>query len=147
MKYTTSPTSPEFLVAAAFYGLNTYGQTSGMDIARSIGIAEGIDIAKGIGIAEGVLALITLATVAQMVWMLWRRRKEYVLLIESAGVVRGLLASRDSNVIHDVSDLITASMRRPPSTAIHKYFNNVTTNVNTDIKQYGNSNIGQQFNR
>jgi hypothetical protein len=116
------------LLAATFYVLNAYG--------------KGADVHT----AQRVLVFVALATIAHIVWILRQRNEEYVLLIESSGVVRGLLASSDSAVIDNIITLIANSIRNPPISAITRHFNNVTSNVNnTAIHQHGDGNIGQQF--
>jgi hypothetical protein len=103
-------------------------------------------------LANGILVFAALATIAQIIWMLRQRAKEYQLLIESSGIVRGLLASRDSTVIDRIITLITDAIREPPITTKAETFYNVHQDFST-TNQYGTGSIGrntgkidQQFN-
>lgn len=99
-----------------------------------------------VGPLEAVLVLAALATIAQIVLMLRRKSTEYVLLIESSGVVRGLLASEDNSVIDAIKALISDSIRNPPITAKVQTFHNVNNHIgDVNTNQYGAGSIAQQF--
>lgn len=99
------------------------------------------------GAAHLVVALLLLAAVAtiiQIVRMLQGQGSAYVLLIESSGVVRGVLESHNQDVIGEIVDLISRSIRNPP-VRIERHYTDVTTNVTyNETTQYGPGSVGQQ---
>lgn len=88
--------------------------------------------------------IIATVTVVQIIRMLQRKRIEYVLRLESAGVVRGVLASEDPNVIEEIVGMISQSIRDPQVTSQHLHLPNVRKIDNAEFNQYGDHNIGIQ---
>jgi membrane-anchored protein YejM (alkaline phosphatase superfamily) len=70
-----------------------------------------------------------------------RNRTLHVLLIESSGVVRGVLGSRDPQVIMDLVDLVIQAIQHPPSNEIVKTVYNVVSG--DQINQSGLGSIGK----
>jgi hypothetical protein len=92
-----------------------------------------------------ILALVVaLVVVVQIIRMMQRKRTEYVLRLESAGVVRGVLASEDPNVIGEIVEMISQSIRDPQITSQHLHLPNVRKIDNAEFNQYGDRNIGIQ---
>lgn len=105
-------------------------------------------ILLGAGSSSGgllVLGLLLLAaTVWQIIRMLNKKRTEYVLRLESAGVVRGVLASDDSGRIEEIVGMISEAIRNPPVTAQHLHLPNVRKLDKAEINQYGAGSTGIQ---
>jgi hypothetical protein len=80
--------------------------------------------------------------IAQIVRMLQKKSTEYVLRLESAGVVRGVLASGDSNTIEGIVGMISESIRNPPVTSQHMHLPNVRKIEKAEINQYGERSQG-----
>jgi Family of unknown function (DUF6232) len=97
---------------------------------------------SGTLLAIGVIAL--LATIARIYWMLTHKSTEYVLRLESAGVVRGVLASEDAGRIEEIVKLVSGAIRNPPVTAQHIHLPNVRKIDKTEINQYGAGSTGIQ---
>jgi hypothetical protein len=95
---------------------------------------------SGAILAIGVIALIV--TIVQIVRMINNKRTEYVLRMESAGVVRGVLASEDSGKIEEIVRLVTEAIRNPPVTEQHLHLPNVRKLANAEINQYGAGSTG-----
>jgi hypothetical protein len=76
--------------------------------------------------------------------MLNKKRTEYVLRLESAGVVRGVLASDDSSRIEEIVEMISEAIRNPPVTAQHLHLPNVRKLDKAEINQYGAGSTGIQ---
>jgi hypothetical protein len=92
-----------------------------------------------------VLGLVVLgATIVQIVRMLKQKRTEYVLRLESAGVVRGVLASNDSAKIEEIVAMISEAIRNPPVTAQHLHLPNVRKLDKAEINMYGPGSTGIQ---
>jgi hypothetical protein len=102
------------------------------------------------GASSGSAALLILAlvvafvTAARIMQMLQKKRTEYVLRLESAGVVRGVLASEDPNAIEQLVEKITEAIRKPPITSQHMHLPNVRVIENAEFNQYGDRSIGIQ---
>src|SRR6202171_1288885 len=85
-----------------------------------------------------VLGLVgAFVTAARIMQMLQKKRTEYVLRLESAGVVRGVLASEDPNVIERLVEMITEAIRKPPITSQTMHLPNVRVIENAEFNQYG----------
>jgi hypothetical protein len=93
-------------------------------------------------LAIGVIVLIV--AIVQIVRMLKKKRIEYVLRMESAGVVRGVLASEDSSKIEEIVRLITEAIRNPPVTEQHLHLPNVRKLEKAEINQFGAGSTGIQ---
>jgi hypothetical protein len=93
-------------------------------------------------LAIGVAAL--LLTIARIYWMLTKKSTEYVLRLESAGVVRGVLASEDASRIEQVVKMVSEAIRNPPVTEQHVHLPNVRKIEKAEISQYGDGNTGIQ---
>jgi hypothetical protein len=90
-----------------------------------------------------ILALLAiLVTAARIVRMLQRKRTEYVLRLESAGVVRGVLASEDPNVIDEIVAMISQSIRNPQIASQHLHLPNVRKIDNAEFHQFGDHATG-----
>lgn len=85
-------------------------------------------------------------TVYQIVRMLKRKRTEYILRLESAGVVRGVLASEDADVIEKIVKEVSEAIRNPPVNKIELNFPNAHKFSGTDVYQQGERNVGIQHN-
>lgn len=97
---------------------------------------------SGAVLAIGVVAL--LLTIARIYWMLTKKSTEYVLRLESAGVVRGVLASEDASRIEQVVKMVSEAIRNPPVTEQHVHLPNVRKIEKAEISQYGDGNTGIQ---
>jgi hypothetical protein len=93
-------------------------------------------------LAIGLVVLI--ATILQIVRMLKKKRTEYVLRLESAGVVRGVLASEDSSTIEQIVQAISEAIRNPPVTEKHLHLPNVRKLEKAEINMYGPGSTGIQ---
>jgi len=99
-----------------------------------------------VGSSSGVLLLLGLVVlavgIAQIVRMLQKKSTEYVLRLESAGVVRGVLASEDPNTIEGIVEMISKSIRNPPVTSQHMHLPNVRRVEKVEVNQYGEHSQG-----
>jgi|ERR1700722_1284511 len=99
-----------------------------------------------VGTSSAVVLLIGLAVLAvgivQIVQMLQKKRTEYVLRLESAGVVRGVLASEDPGTIEGIVGMISESIRNPPVTSQHMHLPNVRKIEKAEINQFGERSQG-----
>ena len=133
------------LIAVGIAGLVTGNRVADSHLQSHPTTLSHIHVAEKIGIAA--LALIGVLVLLRIVWAVRPRATPHLLLIESSGVVSGLLASRDVRVIDEIAGLIAESIRNPPITAINRHFTNVTTNFNRNdvknINQYGPGAIGE----
>jgi hypothetical protein len=123
--------------------------TRRLDATGEVGLAGGIDaVGRNLDLINGLLVLVALLTLAQLAWLLWRRTTWYVLMIESAGSVQGIMASLDWKEIHEVSRMIGNAIRNPPTQVQNYHYNNVTNDNRrmTQINQSGKNAVGQQFN-
>jgi Family of unknown function (DUF6232) len=142
------------LTAVVIAGLVIGNRVAGQHLQNHPATLRHVHLAEQIGVAA--FGLIGVLALARILLALRPRATPHILLIESSGVVRGLLASKDIGVIDDIATLIADSIRNPPITAISRHFTNVTTNFNhNDVKhinQYGAGavtnfagNVSQQF--
>jgi hypothetical protein len=133
------------LIAVATVGVVVGSSVARKHVTSDDGL-NAIRLAERIGI--GVLIFAAVLALLELIWALRPRATPHLLLIESSGVVRGLLASRDMGVIDQIAALIVESIRNPPITAVHRHFNNVTTNFNhNDVKNISQSGTGLINNR
>ncbi len=109
-------------------------------IASLILIAAGNS--SGAVLAIGVVLLIT--TIVLIVRMLQKKRTEYVLRLESAGVVRGVLASEDASKIEEIVRMVSEAIRNPPVTEQHLHLPNVRRLDKAEINMYGPGSTGIQ---
>jgi hypothetical protein len=105
-------------------------------------ILLGVGSSSGVLLALGLVVLI--AAIWQIVRMLNNKRIEYVLRLESAGVVRGVLASDDSGKIEEIVGMISEAIRNPPVTAQHLHLPNVRKLDKAEINMYGPGSTGIQ---
>jgi hypothetical protein len=90
-----------------------------------------------------LLGLVVLAVgIAQIIRMLQKKSTEYVLRLESAGVVRGVLASEAPSTIEGIVEMISESIRNPPVTSQHMHLPNVRKIEKAEINQYGERSQG-----
>lgn len=97
---------------------------------------------SGAVLAIGVVAL--LLTIARIYWMVTKKSTEYVLRLESAGVVRGVLASDDASRIEEIVKMVSEAIRNPPVAAQHIHLPNVRKIDKAEINQYGADSTGIQ---
>lgn len=97
---------------------------------------------SGAVLAIGVVAL--LLTIARIYWMLTKKSTEYVLRLESAGVVRGVLASEDAGRIEEIVKMVSEAIRNPPVTEQQIHLPNVRKLDKAEINMYGADSTGIQ---
>jgi hypothetical protein len=105
-------------------------------------ILLGAGSSSGVLLAFGLVVLI--ATIWQIFRMLKKKRTEYVLRLESAGIVRGVLASDDSSKIEEIVGMISEAIRNPPVTAQHLHLPSVRKLDKAEINMYGPGSTGIQ---
>jgi hypothetical protein len=103
-------------------------------------IAAGTSSGAVLALGFVVLAL----AVWQIVRMLNKKRTEYVLRLESAGVVRGVLASDDASRIEEIVAMISEAIRNPPATTQALHLPNVRKLDKAEINMYGPGSTGIQ---
>lgn len=91
---------------------------------------------------ELVLFAFVLVTIVQIVQMLGRRDTGYMLQLETAGTITGVVQSRDREAIQGLARRVSEATNNPPATALH-----LIVNEGTIVNQHGDGNIGQQFNK
>jgi Family of unknown function (DUF6232) len=97
---------------------------------------------SGAVLAIGIVAL--LLTIARIYLMLTKKSTEYVLRLESAGVVRGVLASEDASRIEEIVKMVSEAIRNPPVTEQHLHLPNVRKLDKAEINMHGAGSTGIQ---
>lgn len=96
------------------------------------------------GAILGIGLILLIVTIVQIIRMLQSKRTEYVLRLESAGVVRGVLASKDAGKIEEIVRMVSEAIRNPPITEQHLHLPNVRRLEKAEINMYGAGSIGIQ---
>lgn len=130
--------------------VSTYTKTPQPSYGKYIAamVFGGLLLISGVSGNSAGLALIGLAIGAAGVWRMIAARSVrplYVLLIESAGVVRGVVGSYQQFAITEARDTILQAMRNPPDAPVHIRIGDAVWG--DKITQVGDGNIGKVGSR
>jgi hypothetical protein len=107
-------------------------------------VIGGLLFLSGASAQAAVLIVLGLAIAGLGIWRLVvarSARELYILLIESSGVVRGVVGSHQQSAIADARDAILQALRTPPQSPVRVWIGDAVTG--DKISQFGDHNTGK----